>query len=237
MGPKGIAAMATAMTAVTGTAFAATATPHAQWDHLWDHVLIDLLIIGVVFGFAALWMMFRFRATSPDQVGRGPRLTKAQAIGWALIPAAIFMADDFYLAAKGWSLFSVYRAPPADSMEIKVTAYQWYFEYDYGNGVVTQELKIPVGKPVVLRMTSPDVIHAVQLAEYRVKEDVMPGRVSFLWFVADKPAKSVVTCTMYCGMAHSRMFSEMAAVPAAEFHAWMEAQVKHATAAADSSKG
>jgi cytochrome c oxidase subunit 2 len=212
-------------------------TPHAQWDHLWGHVLLDLVVIGVIFGVAALWMMFRYRAKSPDEVGRGPKLTKAQAIGWALMPAAVFMADDFFLAAKGWSLFTVYRSIPADAMEVKVTGYQWYWEFDYGNGVVTQELKIPVGKPVVLRMTSPDVIHALQLAEYRVKEDMMPGRVSYMWFVADKPAKSIATCTMYCGAAHARMFSEVAAVPAAEFHAWMETQVRQAQAATDNSKG
>ncbi|RAU20869.1 hypothetical protein CU669_16495 [Paramagnetospirillum kuznetsovii] len=230
-------AVAVPMAMAAAPAMANGGTPHSQWDHLWGHVLLDLVVIGVVFGLGALWMMFRYRAKSPDDVGTGPKLTKAQAIGWALLPAAIFMADDFFLAAKGWSLFTVYRSAPADAMEIKVTGYQWYWEFDYGNGVVTQELKVPVGKPVVLRMTSPDVIHSFGLAEYRVKEDLMPGRVSWLWFVADKPGKTVATCTMYCGLAHSKMYSDVVAVPASEFHAWMESKVRQARATTDSSRG
>ena len=58
----------------------------------------------------------------------------------------------------------------------------------------------------------------------------------WLWFVADKPGKSVATCTMYCGLAHSKMYSDVVAVPASEFHAWMDSKVRQVRATTDSSR-
>jgi len=218
-------------------AAAETINPARAWDRLWEHVLIDLVIIGGVFGLGALYMMIKYRAKGPDDVGRPPKLTKAQALAWVLLPTAVFMADDFYLAANGWSLFSLYRGVPADAMEIKVTGYQWYWEFDYGDGVKTDSMKIPVGKPVVLRMVGADVIHSFALADFRVKEDVMPGRVTYLWFQADEAGHHMVTCTMYCGLNHAHMYANVDAVPASEFHAWLETQHKQAQAAASRTKG
>lgn len=196
--------------------------PAKGWDVLWSHVLIDLLAIGVVFSLAAIYMLVKYRAKSPDDVGNAPKFTKAQALAWALIPAAIFMADDFYLSANGWSLWNVYRRVPENALEVKVVGHQWYWDFDYGNGVVTNELKVPVGRPVVLRMTADDVIHSFFMPAYRVKEDVMPGRVTYLWFLPTKPGTEVATCTEFCGTSHSQMFTTVVAVPPEQFAAWMD---------------
>lgn len=209
--------------------------PVKGWDHLWNEVLIDITVIGVIFGVAALWMMFKYRAKSPTDVGHGPKLSKAQAAAWALIPAAIFMADDFFLSAKGWTLWNVYRRVPENAMEVQVTGYQWYWEFDYGNGIKTNTLTVPVGQPVVLRMTAVDVIHSFFMPAYRVKEDVMPGRVTYVWFLPTKEGKAVATCTEFCGTAHSAMFTEVEAMPAEKFDAWLEAEKKKAQASAKSS--
>ncbi len=195
--------------------------PAAAWDHLWMEILIDISIIGAIFLIAAFYLVIKYRAKSPDDVGRAPKLTKAQAIGWALIPAAIFMADDFFLAAKGWSLWNLQRRVPENAMEVRVTGYQWYFEFDYGNGVVTEELVVPVGQPVVLRMSSEDVIHSFGMPEYRVTEDMMPGRVTYLWFNPKEPVETLVTCREFCGTAHSEMYTSVSAIPRDEFDAWL----------------
>lgn len=209
--------------------------PAAGWNHLWNEVLIDITIIGVVFAIAALYMLIRFRATSPTQVGRGPKLKSATALAFVLVPSAIFLADDFFLAAKGWTLWNVYRRVPADAMEVKVTAHQWYYDFDYGNGVTVtatpgseDNLKVPLNRPVVMRMTADDVIHSFSLPYYRVKEDVMPGRVTYLWFLPNKPGKEVITCTMFCGDNHSQMYSTVEALPPAQFEAWLASQKKQA---------
>lgn len=210
---------------LSGQAFAAEgngyAVPNESWEHLWDEVILDITIIGVLMTIAAVWMLIKYRATSPDQVGRLKNLTAAQSIAFALIPASIFMADDFYLAAKGWTVWNDYRRVPENAMEVKVTAYQWYFEFEYEDGTVTEELVMPHNQPVVLRMTSEDVIHNFGLPVYRVKEDVMPGRITYIYINPVDIRETIAQCAEYCGQDHSEMFTSVRVVPQAEFDVWL----------------
>ncbi len=203
-------------------------TPARRWDILWDHVLVDLWVIGVIFGLAALYMLIKYKAKNPTDVGTATKLNKAQAVAWALIPVAVFVADDFYLAAQGWTLWGIYRRVPENALEIKAIGHQWYWEFDYGNGVVTQELKVPQGRPIVLRMHSEDVVHDFSLPKFRVKEDVMPGRITYVWFMPDTVMDTIVTCTMYCGVAHSQMYGKVSVVPPEQYTSWLESAVKAA---------
>ncbi|MBF0285637.1 MAG: cytochrome c oxidase subunit II [Magnetococcales bacterium] len=207
--------------------------PAASWEHLWRDVLIDLFIIGVVFLTAGLYWVFKYRATRPGQVGDAPKLDRLSAIGWAVVPAFLFMADDFYLAAKGWTVWNEYRNVPRNALEVKVTGSMWAWNFEYDNGVVTtfdpdakegEGLVVPVGKPVVLRMTSSDVVHSFFLPQHRVKEDLMPGRVTYLWFNPKAPGETIATCTEFCGNRHSFMWTKVKAVPQADFDAWMAKQ-------------
>ncbi len=204
--------------------------PKVEWEHLWNGLLVDLYVIGAIFGVAALYMLFKFKASSPDQVGSGRKLSKAGMWGWALIPAFIFLADDLYLAAKGWTVWNIYRRVPENAMEVKVTGAQWSWDFEYENGVTSDVLNVPVGRPIVLRMFSDDVVHSFGLADYRVKEDMLPGRITYLWFYPDKPLKTVVTCTEYCGTAHAEMYTDVIAMPEAEFNAWLDSEAKSAAA-------
>lgn len=199
---------------------AAIKSPTAAWNHTWDEVLWDLWIVGGVFAVVAVFLLIKYRAKSPDAVGSAPPLNLDKALAWSLVPAALFMADDFLLAAKGWSLWNIQRQVPPGAIEIKVTGNQWFFEYDYGNDVTDTELTVPVGKPVVLRMTSNDVIHSFGLNEYRVKEDMMPGRITYMWFYPDKPLETNVVCVEFCGNSHSQMYNKVHAVAQADYDAW-----------------
>jgi len=210
--------------------------PHEAWEHLWHELLIDLWVIGIVFGIAAGYMLFKYRAKSPEDVGNPPTLSKGQVWAWALVPVFLFMADDFYLAAKGWSLWNLQRTVPENSMEVKVTGMQWSWEFEYENGVISDTLMVPVGRPIVLRMSSSDVLHSFGLHAYRVKEDLMPGRITYLWFMPNKPLKTFVTCTEYCGMAHAEMQSDVIAVPEEQFNEWLEKEAAEASASREGSE-
>jgi cytochrome c oxidase subunit II len=210
--------------------------PAADWNHLFAHVLTDITIIGVVFGLAAVYMLWKYRAKTPGQIGDGPKLTVAQAITLALVPAVVFLADDFYLAANGWVLFNTQRTVPAGALEVKVTGNQFYWEFDYGDGVTNDTddngralLTVPVGKPVVLRLSSNDVVHSFGIADFRIKEDAVPGRRTFLWFVAKQPGKTLANCGEYCGTSHTQMLAYVDAVSPETFDAWL-ASHKHASA-------
>lgn len=232
--PKALAGLL-AVPMLAGPALAAEKiiSPTDAWNKTWDHILVDLWVIGIVFGLIAVYFLIRYRAKSPDQVGEPVNLTPAQMWAWALIPAAIFMADDFFLSAKGWTLWNIQRTVPSNALEVKVNAMQWSFEFDYGDGVTsTDEMVVPVGQPVALRMTATDVIHSFGIAEYRLKEDMMPGRVTYLWFYPDKPLVSQVVCMEFCGTAHAQMTTPVKAVPKPEFDAWVAKHRKKTAEAA-----
>ncbi|MGO4870194.1 MAG: cytochrome c oxidase subunit II [Roseiarcus sp.] len=204
-------------------------SPTLAWNETWNEVLGDIVVIGVIFAAIAAYLLYKYRATSPNAVGSATKLNFDKALAWALVPAALFMADDFMLSAKGWSLWNIQRTVPANALEVTVTASQWSFEFDYGNGVKDDTLVVPVGQPVVLRLVSTDVIHSFGLVDYRLKEDLVPGRINHMWFYPDKPLETFVTCMEFCGDGHSRMNATVKAVPKADFDAWLASHKKKAS--------
>jgi cytochrome c oxidase subunit 2 len=195
--------------------------PAVGWDHLWHEVIIDITILGVLFSLITLYFMYKYRRRHPDQEGNPPKLSAGMAIGWAIIPVFIFMADDFYLAANGWQLWNDYRQVPANRMEIKLESGMYSWDYTYPNGVETQnELRVPAGKPIMLRMTSRDTLHSHYIPDFRVKEDSMPGRITYLWFYPKEPGEHIVSCGEYCGIMHSYMVGKVIVMPKDKFNQW-----------------
>jgi len=198
-------------------------TPQAHWEEVWTEVLWDITIIGAVYFVIALYFMFRYRRTGHDQVGKSPKLTAQALIGWVIIPCMLFLGDDLFLYVKAFALHEQMREVPTDARTIKVTASMWNWNYDYGNGVDTDMvLRVPVGKPVIFRMTSDDVIHSHYVDGYHVTEDVMPGRVTWEWIDPVKLGTSVITCREYCGANHSKMYAKLIVMKQADFDAWMK---------------
>ncbi len=222
-----LAALSSAALAAEESAGAAIPDPAAHFDHLWNEMLIDITVIGVIFSLVALYFLIRYRRKHPNEQGRPVTLTALAAVGWAVIPAFAFMADDFYLAAKAWNLLNDYRNVPEDRFEVKLESAMWSWTYTYPNGTqAVNELRVPAGKPVVLRMTSKDVVHSHFIPDFRVKEDSMPGRVTYLMFYPKKPGEHVATCAEFCGMMHSKMFGKIIVLPPQEFQVWYDGETK-----------
>src|SRR4030066_2103165 len=131
------------------------------WTHLFNEMLIDITVIGIIFAAITIYFLIRYRRRYAGQEGKPPKLSVAQAIGWALIPAFIFMADDLYLAAEGWTVYNDYRTVPENAYEIKLEGQMWSWNFKYPEGVeAINELRVPVGTPILVRMTSRDVVHS-----------------------------------------------------------------------------
>lgn len=197
-------------------------TPHEHYDKVLHEVYWDITIIGIVFAAIAVYFLIAYRRRAPGEAGRLPKLSPQAAIGWLIIPTFLFMADDFYLFAKGWELHNQYREVPKDAYEVKVTGQIWSWTYTYPNGTEAyNELRVPEGRAVLLRMTSRDVIHSHYMPHFRVTEDLMPGRVTYQWFMPDKVGEYVVTCREYCGTGHSGMYGKVIVMPRNEFETWL----------------
>jgi len=198
------------------------ADPVEGWYELWNEMLWDITIMGVIFALITLYFMWRYRRKFPQQEGNQVKLTFAGMMLWALVPTFIFLADDLYLAGKTWALYNTYRTVPENSLEIKLESSMWSWGFTYPNGVqATNVLRVPAGRPIVMRMKSLDVIHSFFLPDFRVKEDSMPGRVTYLWFYPREPGKHVITCAEYCGVLHSSMRGTLIIMPVEEFNTWL----------------
>jgi cytochrome c oxidase subunit 2 len=206
-----------------GSSPAPISNPAAGWNHLWNEVIIDITVIGVIFALVMAYFLIRYRRRPGDpEVGNAPRLSPAAAVAWVVIPVFVFLSDDLFIAANGWTLWNNYRDVPADRIEVQLESGMYSWDYTYSNGVRTQnELRVPAGKAVMLRMTSRDTLHSHWIPDYRVKEDSMPGRVTYLWFYPDKPGEHVVTCGAYCGVMHSYMAGRLIVMPEDEFNTWL----------------
>jgi len=208
--------------------------PARGWDHLWREVIVDITIIGILFALVTAYFVIRSRRTAENQVGASPTLSPAAAVAWVVIPIFIFLSIDLYTAANGWVLWNHYRDVPADRLEVKLESGMYSWDYTYPNGVRTQnQLVVPAGKPVMLRMTSRDTLHSHYIPDFRVKEDSMPGRVTYLWFYPEKPGEHVVTCAEYCGVMHGYMAGRIIVKSADEYAAWMkQEEIQFAAASA-----
>jgi cytochrome c oxidase subunit II len=136
---------------------------------------------------------------------------------WSIIPFLVFMVFFFW----GAVVFFKGRTPPRDSTEIYVVAKQWMWKLEHAEGQrEINALHVPVGRDIKLIMTSQDVIHSFFIPEFRMKQDVVPGRYSIAWFRATKPGTYHLFCTQYCGTLHSSMIGDVVVMDPAQYEAW-----------------
>ncbi|MBI5892338.1 MAG: hypothetical protein HZB79_01600, partial [Deltaproteobacteria bacterium] len=103
-----------------------------------------------------------------------------------------------------------------------VTSYMWGYEIKYPEGVVTQnELRVPLGKPIHIKLASRDVIHTFFVPDFRVKWDALPGRVHSLWFRPTEVGAHIFTCTEFCGTLHSGMYGKIIVMKEDDFSKWL----------------
>lgn len=96
-------------------------------------------------------------------------------------------------------------------------------------------LHVPLGKPVILHMTSKDVIHDFAVAEFRNKHDVVPGLSTTLWFDPLFVGKFEIGCSQLCGLGHTRMRGDVIVETPEDYAAWMKEQLADKAGSADAS--
>jgi cytochrome c oxidase subunit 2 len=122
----------------------------------------------------------------------------------------------------GAVLYFKERTPPADSTEIYVVAKQWMWKFEHMEGQrEINELHVPTGQNIKLIMTSQDVIHSFFVPAFRLKQDVLPGRYTTLWFKATVPGRYHLFCAEYCGTNHSGMGGEIVVMEPRDYAQWM----------------
>jgi cytochrome c oxidase subunit 2 len=122
----------------------------------------------------------------------------------------------------GAKLFMQNRQAPANAETIYVVGKQWMWTVEHPEGRrEIDQLHIPVGKPIRLVMASQDVIHDFFIPAFRVKQDVVPGRYTTLWFEATRTGGFHFFCSQYCGTQHSAMIGSVIVMKPGDFQEWL----------------
>ena len=185
--------------------------------------LAMLLLCGTVaFVLLVLVIVFSVRYRRGSSVERGTpvrRLTWLE-VTWTLVPLGLFVVIYAWAALE---FMQLYRPPPR-ALPVDVVAKQWMWKLQHRNGRrEINELHVPLGQPVELKMTSQDVIHSFFVPAFRLKQDVVPGRYTSLWFTATRLGSFDLYCAEYCGSQHSQMTGRIVVMQPAEFSRWAAA--------------
>jgi len=132
----------------------------------------------------------------------------------------------------GFRQYMRIRIAPENALEVYATGKQWMWKFAYRDGLNSvSTLYVPAGRPVKLILASRDVIHSFYVPDFRVKQDVVPGRLTTLWFQADEPGRHEILCTEYCGVSHSTMRGEVVVLSASDYAHWLRGDVPDASLA------
>ena len=182
-----------------------------------------LAIAGTIVYFA-----IKYRRGSPAVRSGSADGHLAVEIAWIVIPLAINLG----IFVWGAAVFFRQQACPRARLEIHVVGKQWMWKFQHPDGHrEINELHVPRGTPVRLKMISEDVIHDVYIPAFRIKQDVLPGEYSNEWFEATELGEFRLFCAEYCGTQHSRMGGKVVVLEPADYQHWLASAARTETPA------
>ena len=187
--------------------------------HFWAIAFLFALIVGFM-----IYSIIVFRRKPGDEED-AKHITgnTGLEIIWTVIPLGVVL----FLAFWGADVLAEIRRPDPQALEVKVTARQWSWQFEYPEyGVKSPELRLPVGKQVLLTLTSDDVIHSFWVPEFRVKQDALPGEgmERELRVTPTEIGEFTVRCAEVCGTAHAYMNAPVIVLAEDQFEAWIAEQ-------------
>lgn len=190
-------------------------------DKLHFFVILTTFFMSTAVGLTAIFFFVRYRRRSETQTT--PHIEPKAWIELLFIGVPGFFFVLWFII--GFREYIRQETPPADCMDVYVMAKQWMWKFSYSDGPNSVNvLRVPAGRDVRLLMTSRDVIHSFFVPEFRVKQDVLPGRYTQTWFNATTPGRYQILCAEYCGVGHSIMRGEVIVLRPQDYEDWVQAQ-------------
>ena len=214
--------------------------PQSTFDPLGPVAESQLDLFWIIFGVGAfifvavevalIYAAVTFRRHNED-VPRQTHGNNKLEVAWTAVPILILAA---VAVPTIMTIFDNTNPPvSADEAAVVVDAigHQWWFEFRYphpddaGKQVVfANELHVPVGETVIVRLASDDVIHSFWVPKIAGKVDMVPNNDNSLWLQADQAGTYSGQCAEFCGVAHAIMRFTLIAEPRADFDAWLRLQ-------------
>ena len=210
------------------------------WFFLW--LLTGIFVITLGF---TLWTLTRrhrgieqepLESTHRPSGATEARLTRA-VTGATVVTALILLGLLVASVTTGKAISGLGNRK--DGIVVEVTGNQWWWYVRYRNDdpsrivVTANEIHIPVGRPVLIRGLSNDVIHSFWVPNLHGKRDLIPSRVTTEIIEADRPGRFRGQCAEFCGLQHAHMAMWVVAEPEAQFQAWFNRQLQPAAPVTD----
>lgn len=211
----------------------------------WGVLIISVLVV-VITTAILLIATFKRRPRSPQPGSEDRGLVSRPGNPVAFIYAGVIVSAIVLFGVTIWTMVTLadVAAPPRKpTINIEVTGHQWWWEVHYTGRDPSQffttanEIRIPVGEPVGIKLASADVIHSFWVPRLSGKTDLIPGQVNTTWILADRAGTFRGQCTEYCGWQHAHMGLEVIAMPKDKFQAWLRDQIRPASESALGSAG
>lgn len=224
------------------------ATEHGkQVDLLLNFIFVLTAVVFFAVNIVFVYYLIRYRRR-PGVKAEYHHGNNALEVVWTTIPTLIFLGLAVW-SNQVW--FDIFDEPPEDSLQVDIVSYQfgWDMRYAGKDGVLgsatdeamdlenkfgidwsdpaaeddfeTNELVLPVGRPVHIFLRSRDVIHSIYVPEFRLYQDAVPGRtIGYVWFVVTRTGNFELACSQLCGTGHYNMKAPIRVLPEEEFDAW-----------------
>lgn len=194
-------------------------TMASKVDSLYFFSLAVSAFFTVAIGLVIFIFFIKYRRRRAGEVGAPIHGSMLLEVAWSIIPFLIAMT----LFAWGAIVYVDAVTVPSDATEYFATGKQWMWKFQHPEGQrEINVLHVPVGEKIVLKMTSEDVIHSFFVPAFRVKQDVLPGTYSTVWFEATQTGTFHLFCAEYCGSEHSLMKGSVVVMEQDDYQAWLD---------------
>jgi cytochrome c oxidase subunit 2 len=206
-----------------------TLDPKGDFAELVDAVFMKTVwwatAIFILVEAALLYAIFKFRGKPNDPEPKQVHGSTIVEIIWTVIPAAVLA---FVAVPTVQTIFKTAEIPASSPdgqkpLTVEVIGHQWWWEFRYPElGIITaNELRVPVGRTVDIRMKTVDVLHSFWIPQLAGKRDLFPNRETRLWFTAKEAGEYPGACAEFCGLQHGKMLFYVMADAPADFDAWV----------------
>lgn len=218
----------TAMAGNGGFAPVAPESPNAEGIRD-SFLFVSIFVLGIFALVEGLLIAFvvRYRRQKRSRFEDGAQIHGASRLelAWTAFPVVVLFLIGAFVFVELPGIKDIPSAGARGQLEIEVIGRQYYWQYEYPNGVIAIDtMRAPAGVPVRLEVTAPnsDVIHSWWIPALGGKIDAIPGTVNETWFQAESPGTYTGQCAELCGLEHARMLASVEVLPEAEFAAWLE---------------
>jgi cytochrome c oxidase subunit 2 len=218
--------------------------PNRIVNRLWWSMLAVAAVVWIAVVLAAFWAAVSRRRTTREELQPVTLSPNDEQRRHARIVGALIGGTTGVLLLFLIFDFTVGRAlaeHPSRALTVEIVGHQWWWEVHYVDPdpsklvVDANELHIPAGEPVQVKLSSRDVIHSFWVPNLIGKRDLIPGYTSSIFLDADRPGVYRAQCAEFCGAEHAKMALVVVVHPRADFASWLAGQRKPATEPNDSS--